>query len=125
MRGLNINEGGSGSSIVNLYATSEPNGKGVQLKTTNEEKKRLQELEVERMNPLNNIMRIRANEPDGLDKGDPNKVWRYETIETMAYGEVDALRKGQRKATTLKNQILISGISIQSFNVHIFSIQAC
>lgn len=39
---------------------------------------------------LNSIMRQRENDPPGLEKGDINKTWCYETIENVAYGEVDA-----------------------------------
>lgn len=38
-------------------------------------------------------MRMRANDPPSLDKGDPNKVSCYETIEIVAYGKVDAFKK--------------------------------
>ncbi|CAI9270204.1 unnamed protein product [Lactuca saligna] len=37
--------------------------------------KKLQELELERLRQLNNIMRIRSNDPSSLNKRDPNNVW--------------------------------------------------
>ncbi|CAI9293334.1 unnamed protein product [Lactuca saligna] len=69
-KGLNINEGGLGSSTIKLVATSYPNGKGkgVQLEPSEEEKKRLRNLETEKMKQLNIIMRMRANVPHDLNK---------------------------------------------------------
>lgn len=69
-KGLNINEGGLGSSTIKHVATSDPSGKGkdVQVEPSEEEKKRLQKLETEKMNQLNSIMRMRANDPAGLNK---------------------------------------------------------
>ena len=35
------------------------------------------------------MMRLRANDPPCLNKGDPNKVWCYETTESATYGKDD------------------------------------
>lgn len=72
------------------------------METTIEEKQKLQDLEFERIKQLNNIMRIRANDPPGLDKGDPNKVWCYKTTADVVCGKVDALGKVPKKFLTLK-----------------------
>lgn len=56
-------------------------------------KKRLKDLELEKMKHLNSIMIPRENEPPCLEKGDINEVWCYKTIETVAFGEVDAFEK--------------------------------
>lgn len=86
-KGLNISEWGSGYSIFKAIATSEAKGKvkGTQVERKTKEKKKLQELEIERMKQLNNIMRMRANDPPGLYKGDPNKVWCYKTIKHVLW----------------------------------------
>lgn len=42
-------------------------------------------------------MRMRVNEPPGVDKGVPKKVWCYEMIKSVAYGEVDDFDKGPNK----------------------------
>ncbi|CAI9299918.1 unnamed protein product [Lactuca saligna] len=52
-----------------------------------EEKKKLQELKTEKLRRLNSIMRQRVNDPPGLNKGDPNKVWRYEMIESTTFSK--------------------------------------
>lgn len=73
------------------------------MEPTKEEKKRLQALEIEKMKQLNSIMRIRANDPRGLGKVDPNKVWCYETIENVAYVEVNEFDKQPKKTYALKD----------------------
>lgn len=90
-KGFNISEVGSRSSTAKPVTTSDPKdkGKGVHVEPTTEEKKKFQELEMERLRHLNNMMRLRVNDPPCLNKGDPNKVWCYETIESATYGEND------------------------------------
>ncbi|CAI9281095.1 unnamed protein product [Lactuca saligna] len=91
-KGFNVNEIGSRSSIVKFVATLETNvkGKSFHVEPSGEEKKRLQELELENMKQLNNIMRQREKDPPALDKEDLNKLWCYETIETIVIADVDA-----------------------------------
>lgn len=86
---INIREGGSSSSTSKPVTTSEPKDKrkGVHVELSAEEKKKLQELEMEKLRRLNSIMRQRVNDPPGLNKGDPNKVWRYETIESTTFSK--------------------------------------
>lgn len=55
------------------------------------------------MKQLNGIMRMRANDPPSLDKGDPNKVSCYETIEIVAYGKVDAVEKWPKKSYAIED----------------------
>lgn len=65
-------------------------GKDVHVEPITQEKKKLQELEFERMTQLDNIMWMIVNDLPRLDIEDPNKVWCYEMIDNVAYGEVDA-----------------------------------
>lgn len=50
------------------------------------------------MKQLNNFMRQRENDPHGLDKGDINKFWCYETIESVDFGEVDLFEKQPKQS---------------------------
>ncbi|CAI9293754.1 unnamed protein product [Lactuca saligna] len=79
---LDLNEGGLDSSNVKTVESSKPKwkGKGVQVEPTKEDKKKLQELEMKKMKQLNNIMRMRANDPPGLNKGDANKIVKFLSI---------------------------------------------
>lgn len=79
-------EGGSISWAVKPITNTFPKDKGkrVHVEPLAKEKKRLQEIELERMRQLSNIMRQRIDDPLGLNKGDPNKVWNNEMIETRA-----------------------------------------
>lgn len=73
--GISIIEGGLSFIVFNNTSTSDPKnkGNGVQIDPSAEEKKRLQELDMEKLRHLNNIMMQRKEDPPGLDKGDPNK----------------------------------------------------
>lgn len=55
------------------------------------------------MKQLNSIMRMRSNDPPYLKKGDPNKVWDYETIESVTYGEVNDFDKSPRKSYVIED----------------------
>ena len=97
--------GGSCSSTVKPVTTSNPKdkGKSVHVEPTVEEKKKLQQLEFERLKQLNNIMRMRVNDPPGLHKGDPNKVQCYEMIESETCGQVDDFDKRPRKSYAIED----------------------
>lgn len=86
-KGLNINEGGSGSSTAKPVTTFDPKdkGKGVHVEPTTEEKKKLREIKMEKLRQLNNIMSQIANDPPHPNKGDPNKVWCNEIIEGTTF----------------------------------------
>lgn len=58
------------------------------------------------MKQLNGIMRIRVNGPPGPDKGDPNKVWCYETIDIVDYSEVYAFEKRSKKRYPIEDSNL-------------------
>lgn len=92
---LNIGEGGSGSTNDKNITTSEQisKGKGISVDLSKKEKKKIHELEMERLRQLSSIMSQRENDPLGLKKGDPNKVWCYETIETAILDNVDEFMK--------------------------------
>lgn len=55
------------------------------------------------MKQLNRIIRLRANDPPGLNKGDPNKVWFYLTIKNIAYCEVDVFEKRPKRCNDIEN----------------------
>ena len=56
-KGINIGEGGSSSIVVKNTSTVDPKykGKSVRFEPSTEEKKRLQEIEMEKMRQLNSI----------------------------------------------------------------------
>ncbi|CAI9299142.1 unnamed protein product [Lactuca saligna] len=82
---------------------SKGKGKGVQVDLIKEKKSILQELEIKRMKQLNTNMRVRLNDPPCLKKGDPNKVWCFETTENITYGEVDAFEKRPQKIYAIED----------------------
>lgn len=86
-----IKEGGSSSIVKPVGDPSKDKGKG--LEPTREENKRMKELEAEKLCHLSSFIRQRVNDPPGLNKGDANKLWNYETIESVAYGELDVFDK--------------------------------
>lgn len=126
MNRFNVNEIVSRSSIVKFVSTSKTNvkGKSVHVEPSGEEKKRLQELELGNMKQLNNIMRQREKDPPVLDKEDLNKVWCYETIETIVIGDVDAFEKKNKKEKLCHGRLNVQsiGLPIQSFNVYFCSV---
>ncbi|CAI9290299.1 unnamed protein product [Lactuca saligna] len=71
-----------------------------------EEKKRFQAIELEKQRQINYILRQRANDPPGLNNGDPNKQWCYEIIEIDVLGKNDEFlkkkKKRQRRFMTLR-----------------------
>ncbi|CAI9286374.1 unnamed protein product [Lactuca saligna] len=84
-------------------STTKGKRKGVHVEPSEEEKKKLQDLEIEKMKQLNNTRRLTANDPPSLNKGDPNKVWCYEAIENIAYGKVDVFRKRPKRNYHIRN----------------------
>ena len=84
--------GGSGSSLK-LPSSKDDKGdkrKGIEITPYEEEKRKNLEMEMERQRQINNILRLRQNDPPGLNKGDPNKIWCYETIEqVVSLGKMD------------------------------------
>lgn len=69
---LIINEGGSSSRVKPIDTLHKHKGKGIE--PTDVEKKQIKELEAEKMRELNSLMRQRANDPPGSNKGDVNKM---------------------------------------------------
>lgn len=67
------------------------------------ENKKLQEKEMERLRQVNSIMTQRINNPPGLNKGDPNKAWCYETIEIVVLDRVDEFMKRPKKSYGIEN----------------------
>lgn len=98
-KGLNLGKRGLGSSTTRPVTTfdSKYKGKGVYVKPTTKEKRKLQELKIERLKQLNNIMRMRVHDPTDHKNGDPNKVWGYKTIENVFYGKVNAFQKNTKE----------------------------
>lgn len=73
-------------------------GKIIQVVQSDEEKKKLQAIELEKQRRINNILRQRANDPPALNKGDPNKHWCYETIEIVVLGKNNEFLKKPKKS---------------------------
>lgn len=48
-------------------------------------------------------MRQRANDPEGLKKGDPKKVWSCETIESTNFSEDDDFVVKPKKSYTIED----------------------
>lgn len=102
MKWISIDKGVGGSiyTLVKTTSNGDPKdkGKNIQVKQTEEEKKWVQAIEIERQRQINNILRQRANDPPGVNKGDPNKQWCYETIEIVVLAKNDEfLKKAQEK----------------------------
>ena len=90
-------------SIKTSNVDPKEKGKSIQVDQTEEEKKRLQAIEIKRQRKINNISRQRANDPPGVNKGDPNKQWCYETIEIVFLGKNDDFMKKTKKSYDVEN----------------------
>ncbi|KAL7609544.1 hypothetical protein Lser_V15G13888 [Lactuca serriola] len=73
------NEGGSSSQPQKDVLGK---GKGILYEKSKEEIKADAEAELERMRQVQSIMRQRAGDPPSINKGDPAKLYSYETIES-------------------------------------------
>ncbi|CAI9302926.1 unnamed protein product [Lactuca saligna] len=73
------NEGGSSSKSQKDVVGR---GKGILYEKSKEELKADAEAEMERMRQVQSIMRQRASDPPSMNKGDPVKLYSYETIES-------------------------------------------
>ncbi|KAL7610158.1 hypothetical protein Lser_V15G11463 [Lactuca serriola] len=79
-------------------------GKGVLIEKTNKEKKAEVAAEVERMRHVESIMRQRALEGLNVDKGDPSKVFNYETIESrVMFDHMYSFEKIPKKSYVVTN----------------------
>ncbi|CAI9290504.1 unnamed protein product [Lactuca saligna] len=72
-------------------------GKSVQIIQTEEEKKRLQAIEMEKQRQIN-ILNKRMNDPPGMNKSDRNKKWCYETIEIEVIAKPNEFTKKSKKS---------------------------
>ncbi|CAI9263336.1 unnamed protein product [Lactuca saligna] len=103
--------GGSGSSKVDDDAKPPPSteemknkGKGVSLEPTVEEKNNVVEKEIEKQRKIQSILRQRANNPPGIDKGDTSKHFSYEYIEAQVLtGEMHDFEKIPKKSYPIEN----------------------
>lgn len=97
---ISIGEGGSSPAIIKTTSIvdSKYKGKGVHVEPSAKEKKRLQELEMEKLRQLNRILMQMKDNPLGLNKGNPNKVWCCETIESSTFSEEDDFSVNPRKS---------------------------
>ncbi|KAL7591219.1 hypothetical protein Lser_V15G33877 [Lactuca serriola] len=77
------NEGGSSSQPQKDVSGK---GKGILYEKSKEELKVDAEAELERMRQVQSIMRQRASDPPSMNKGDPAKLYSYETIESKVVG---------------------------------------
>ncbi|KAL7604851.1 hypothetical protein Lser_V15G19577 [Lactuca serriola] len=77
------NEGGSSSQPQKDVSGK---GKGILYEKSKEEVKADAEAELERMRQVQSIMRQRASDPPSMNKGDPAKLYSYETIESKVVG---------------------------------------
>ncbi|KAL7587313.1 hypothetical protein Lser_V15G40383 [Lactuca serriola] len=77
------NEGGSSSKPQKDVVGK---GKGILYEKSKEELKADAEAELERMRQVQSIMRQRASDPPSMNKGDPAKLYSYETIESKVVG---------------------------------------
>lgn len=90
-------------------------GKGISVEFLKEEKKATIEAEMEKQIHIQSILRLRANDPPGLDKGDPTKVYHYENIEALVVSkEMHDFEKVPRRSYDIVN----SNISQLDFPVN-------
>ena len=79
-------------------------GKGIIIEKTNKEKKAEVAAEVERMRHVQSIMRQRALDNSKVDKGDPSKVYNYETIESrVMFDHMYSFEKVPKKSYVVTN----------------------
>ncbi|CAH1422833.1 unnamed protein product [Lactuca virosa] len=97
--------GGLSSALVKITSNNDPKDKrkSIEFVMYNEEKKRLQAIKLEKHKQINSILRQRANDPPGLNKGYPNKHRCYETIEIEVLGKNDEFRKTPKKSYDTEN----------------------
>ncbi|CAI9294418.1 unnamed protein product [Lactuca saligna] len=67
--------------VIGEESESRDKGKAKIIENTKEEKKDEVNAELERMRLVQSVMTLRAQDPVGLEKGDPSKQYNYETIE--------------------------------------------
>ncbi|KAL7601073.1 hypothetical protein Lser_V15G24877 [Lactuca serriola] len=95
------NEGGS-SSKPQKDVTGK--GKGILYEKSKEELKADAEAELERMRQVQSIMRQRASDPPSMNKGDPAKLYSYETIESKVVGrEMYEFEKKPKRSYDIAN----------------------
>ena len=84
-KGISIGEK-EGSSSSKPQSDVVGKEKGILYEKLKEEKKFEAEAELERMRQVQSIMRQRASDPPTMNKGDPAKLYSYETIEAKVVG---------------------------------------
>ncbi|KAL7602722.1 hypothetical protein Lser_V15G16687 [Lactuca serriola] len=95
------NEGGSSSQPQNDVSGK---GKGILYEKSKEEIKADAEAELERMRQVQSIMRQRASDPPSMNKGDPAKLYSYETIESKVVGrEMYEFEKKPKRSYDIAN----------------------
>ncbi|KAL7607644.1 hypothetical protein Lser_V15G16187 [Lactuca serriola] len=95
------NEGGSSSQPQKDVSGK---GKGILYEKSKEELKVDAEAELERMRQVQSIMRQRASDPPSMNKGDPAKLYSYETIESKVVGrEMYEFEKKPKRSYDIAN----------------------
>ncbi|KAL7586161.1 hypothetical protein Lser_V15G40639 [Lactuca serriola] len=95
------NEGGSSSQPQKDVSGK---GKGILYEKSKEEIKADAEAELERMRQVQSIMRQRASDPPSMNKGDPAKLYSYETIESKVVGrEMYEFEKKPKRSYDIAN----------------------
>lgn len=100
-----IKEGGSSLIFKPIGVSSKDKGKG--LEPTEEEKRKMKELQAAKLRQLNSFLRQRVNDPRGLNKGDANKLWNDETIELVTYVESDGFEKFPKQSFIIENSPML------------------
>ncbi|KAL7617007.1 hypothetical protein Lser_V15G03290 [Lactuca serriola] len=86
LKGIVIGSSEGGSSSAKPQTVVAGKGKEVLIEKSKEEKKAEAEAEMEKLRQVQSIMRQRANDPPTMNKGDPAKLYSYETIESKVMG---------------------------------------
>ncbi|CAI9260017.1 unnamed protein product [Lactuca saligna] len=120
VKGVIINESSRGSGSRSMPPTSKntqgDKGKGIDKTPLEKQKKKQQALEIKRPRQINSILRRRQNDPPGLNKGDPNKHWCYETIEEIVLDtKFDYFCKAPKKSYEIYNSDIVSQSLILSY----------
>ena len=85
-KGISIGSKEGESSSAKPPTDDVGKAKGIAYEKSKEEKKAEAEAEIEQMRKVQSIMRLRVGDPPTMNKGDPEKLYSYETIESKVVG---------------------------------------
>ncbi|CAI9270136.1 unnamed protein product [Lactuca saligna] len=101
--GLSI-DGGSSSSSKPNPSEDDGKGKGILVEKSKEERKLEIETKMDKQRQIQNILRLRENDPAGMEKRDPKKLSSYKNIKArVAFNHLYAFEKKPKKSYSITN----------------------